>query len=537
VLTATAYGYDAASRLQSVSDGTNAAVYTYIANSPLVGNIGFEHNGQTVMTTSKTDDYLNRLTAIRSAVGSTPVASFNYNYNTANQRTTVTNVDGSYWVYQYDALGQVTSGKKYWADGTPVEGQQFTYNFDDIGNRTSTASGGDGTGANLRTANYAANNLNQYTSREVPGYAEITGSANADATVTVNLQRAYRQGNYFWDELAVSNTVSPVWLDITNLAVLNNGTNADIVATNTGNLFVKQTPEVFGYDADGNLTNDGRWSYTWDGENRLVQMTANTGVGPQYQLNFTYDYQDRRIQKVVATNGVAISTNQFVYDGWNLVAELQPGNTLVRGYMWGSDLSGTMQGAGGVGGLLAVCQYGTATTNCFVAFDGNGNVMALVDSVDGAVVANYEYGPFGEPIRMTGAMGKNNPFRFSTKYDDDESDLLYYGYRYYKPSTGTWLSRDPLNAVIGQDARFELLQNDGFDDDLAFSIAAGPADLNDYIFVHNEPVVDNDLFGLCVSLPDSGPGSYNGSPLKIAKHKWNKKNPGCEPYFHCLLSR
>jgi hypothetical protein len=96
----------------------------------------------------------------------------------------------------------VTSGKRYWSDGTPVAGQQFTYNFDDIGNRKTTASGGDGSGSNLRTANYTANNLNQYTSRDVPGYATVLGSANANATVTVNLQRAYRYGNYFSDELS-----------------------------------------------------------------------------------------------------------------------------------------------------------------------------------------------------------------------------------------------------------------------------------------------------------------------------------------------
>jgi len=53
-------------------------------------------------------------------------------------------------------------------------------------------------------------------------------------------------------------------------------------------------------------------------------------------------------------------------------------------------------------------------------------------------------GPFGEVIRQTGPMAKVNPFRFSTKLQDDESDLLYYGYRYYKPSTGTWPNRDPL---------------------------------------------------------------------------------------------
>ena len=41
-------------------------------------------------------------------------------------------------------------------------------------------------------------------------------------------------------------------------------------------------------------------------------------------------------------------------------------------------------------------------------------------------------------------MAKANPFRFSTKYQDDETDLLYYGYRYYNASTGRWISRDPL---------------------------------------------------------------------------------------------
>ena len=84
--------------------------------------------------------------------------------------------------------------------------------------------------------------------------------------------------------------------------------------------------------------------------------------------------------------------------------------------------------------LLKVSGYGAATTNCFPAFDGNGNVMALVNAADGTSLANYAYGPFGELIQQTGIMARNNPIRFSTKYQDDESDLLYYGYRYYKPS-------------------------------------------------------------------------------------------------------
>ena len=49
---------------------------------------------------------------------------FSFQYNSANQRTAITNADNSYWVYQYDALGQVTAGKKYWPDGTEVNGNQ-----------------------------------------------------------------------------------------------------------------------------------------------------------------------------------------------------------------------------------------------------------------------------------------------------------------------------------------------------------------------------------------------------------------------------
>ena len=99
-----------------------------------------------------------------------------------------------------------------------------------------------------------------------------------------------------------------------------------------------------------------------------------------------------------------------------------------------------------IGGLLEVSCYGAATTNCFSAFDGNGNVMALVNTADGMSLANYAYGPFGELIQQTGIMVRNNPIRFSTKYQDDESDLFYYGYRYYKPSLRWQVSVLPTNS-------------------------------------------------------------------------------------------
>ncbi|MGH7942745.1 MAG: hypothetical protein ACREFR_16930, partial [Limisphaerales bacterium] len=419
VLASTAYGYDAASRLQTVSDGNgDSATYSYLANSPLVGQIQFEQNGATRMTTTKQYDYLDRLTEISSVPSASyaPASTFNYSYNSANQRTKDTLADGSYWVYQYDSLGQVTNGVKYFADDTPVAGQQFQYLFDTIGNRTQTESGGDQSGAGLRPASYSVNPLNQITQRDVPGYLNVIGVSYATNVVTVNGDDAYRHGEYFRAEVPVNNSSSAQWQNITVAA---NGQ-----ASVSGDEFVPQTPEGFSYDADGNLTSDGRFNYYWDAENRLTNITSLAGApaGSKVKVDFVYDYQGRRIQKTVWTNNgsayVPEYTNDFLYDGWNMITVLNPGLRPLTSFTWGNDLSGSLQGAGGVGGLLEMSEYGSQTTNCFVAFDGNGNVMALVNAADGTLAAEYDYGPFGEPIRMTGPMARLNPFRFSTKYDD-----------------------------------------------------------------------------------------------------------------------
>src|SRR5688572_640651 len=110
------------------------ATYAYLANSPLVQQITFKENTTTRMTTVKAYDFWNRLrriTSTRSAANQLPF-SYEYQYNQANQRTRMSMADGTYWLYRYDSLGQVVSGKKYWSDGAPVPGQQFEYFFDDI---------------------------------------------------------------------------------------------------------------------------------------------------------------------------------------------------------------------------------------------------------------------------------------------------------------------------------------------------------------------------------------------------------------------
>jgi RHS repeat-associated protein len=166
----------------------------------------------------------------------------------------------------------------------------------------------------------------------------------------------------------------------------------------------------------------------------------------QIPISFEYDAKSRRIGKKLwnnlTFNGTPALEQKFVYDGWNLIGVLNSLFALQTSFYWGTDLSGSMQGAGGVGGLLELNDSVSGVH--FVAYDGNGDVSALVKAADGTVSAMYEYGPFGEVLRATGPMAKANPFRFSTKYQDDETDLVYYGYRSYSASTGRWLSRDPL---------------------------------------------------------------------------------------------
>ncbi len=387
--------------------------------------------------------------------------SWTYTYNDTNQRTQATLADGSYWAYGYDQLGQVTSGVKHAAGGAVLKGEDFGYAFDTIGNRISAT-------ANGQASEYDVNLLNQYTERTVPGVVDIIGEATENKLVLVNGEPADRQGQHFHLQLEVDNAAAPVYPEITAIVGQKGTPPAPDVylAETNGNRFVAKTPEQFMYDADGNLpalrslgeggTTDGRWTNVWDGENRLLSMetlasVVSAGI-PRERLEFAYDSQCRRVRKTALsgfTNGTFSITNTtaYLYDGWNLVTEVSTNLQLAIGnrqsYLWGLDLSQSLQGAGGVGGLLSCSSLQSPASSLLYCYDGNGNVMALVDTADGSLAATYEYDPFGNTLRATGEHAAANPFRFSTKYTDDETGLVYYGYRYYSAELGRWVSRDP----------------------------------------------------------------------------------------------
>lgn len=263
------------------------------------------------------------------------------------------------------------------------------------------------------------------------------------------------------------NSRNPVWQSISVAVAGGSATN--------GSRFLAAATESFQQDDDGNLTQDGRWQYTWDAENRLtkVESLSNGPAASKRKVEYSYDAQGKMIRRLASIWSVGSGSyqtsadNRFICDGWQQLADLNSGGTLITDYVWGMDLSGSLAGAGGVGGLLAV--KSVANGNHFSTFDGNGNVVSLIAATTGDETGRYEYGPFGEVIRSSGTMAKSNPFRFSTKYQDDETDLLYYGYRFYNPSTGRWPNRDPIGELGGY---------------------------NLYGFVGNDPIRRVDLFGL-----------------------------------------
>jgi len=173
-----------------------------------------------------------------------------------------------------------------------------------------------------------------------------------------------------------------------------------------------------------------------------------------------------------------VADTKYVWAGWLVLLELDgtDSDAVLRKYTWGLDVAGqngqinSLESAGGIGGLLAVYDTNGTTTGqnpteddktYVYLYDANGNVGQLVAWVDGyegatgsqwhgdRMVATYEYTPYGTLRASAGDYADDNPFRFSTKYWDDETGLGYWGYRYYSPTLGRWISRDPMDEAGG----------------------------------------------------------------------------------------
>jgi RHS repeat-associated protein len=161
----------------------------------------------------------------------------------------------------------------------------------------------------------------------------------------------------------------------------------------------------------------------------------------------------------------------------------------------------------------------------FPSCDANGNISEYVDG-GGSVVAQYEYDAFGNEISRSGAEAQSIPFRFSTKYFDDETSLYYYGYRYYSPTLGRWINRDPLveNAFYLAFAQRNLgLFVKAF-------VEVSEQSINAYCLLTNEPVGKYDYLGL----QDGGTCTYFCIAHPFTSYFCVLSVNNCKPCYDCV---
>ena len=343
--------------------------------------------------------------------------------------------------YAYNDRSEVIGSQRFYGSDItdlshPVTGRSFGYGYDPIGNRTSSF---EDVGGERLTTTYTANELNQYTAIQNASAVPLRGDAKREAVVTVNGDRAERDNGTAsftpWSYALPSSNSNASFQHADILAVAQSAEDEDVEQRESGSVFVPAAETLPTYDDDGNMTFDGRFRYSWNGENRMIraeEAVAPTNRAPTV-IAYAYDEQGRMVSKNIAgTNTVARS---LLWDGYNIVREVENGTPTYN--VWGLDLDGTVQGCGGVGGLLAVAK----TNGLHVAlYDANGNVSEYV-AASGALSVHYEYSPFGEPLAT---LGESFAHQFSTKPYCSQTRLLIYQYRSVAVENGRWTSRDPV---------------------------------------------------------------------------------------------
>jgi RHS repeat-associated protein len=215
------------------------------------------------------------------------------------------------------------------------------------------------------------------------------------------------------------------------------------------------------YDDNGNITGMGAKTLNYNEDNRLVSVTQGANTLGEY----TYNGLGQRIIKEAGS-----TTTIFLYDfDGNIIGESNASGTFSKEYLYrGSS-------------RLAMVDVATEEVY-YYGNDQLGTPEILTDDSNTVVWEAY-YKPFGEAEVNTHSTVVNN-FRFSGQYYDSETGLHYNYHRYYDPSTGRYLTPDPIGQMGG---------------------------VNLFAYVENNPVIFADLFGLC---PD---GTHAATPDEITK--------------------
>lgn len=415
-----------------------------------------------------------------------------YTYNTISQVTRQTFNAANYTDYTYDNIGQLKTAKGTESDAiTARKQEQFGYAYDAAGNLNFRTNNG-------LLQNFSVNSLNELSNSTRSGAFTAAGSTRE--------RKAYFPGDYGVTSVTVNGAAAALYDDATFAKEglsLSDGNNT-FTAVATDQVGRTDTDSVttylpatnsFTYDLNGNLTSDGHRAFEYDFENQLT----NVYVSNAWHSEFQYDGKmRRRIRReftwLPAGNWQLTNEVHYIYDG-NLVIEERDFNNLPQvTYTRGRDLSGSLEGAGGIGGLLARTDHHLSTINSplstsYYHSDGNGNITCLISS-NQQIVAKYIYDPFGNTISKNGALADANVYRFSSKEIHISSGFYYYGYRWYAPAFQRWINRDPSN-----DSGFVRVQSGlspaGLVPDIRWAMTKP-----DYVFLANSPGDFVDPLGL-----------------------------------------
>jgi len=492
---ALSYAYDAAQRLTNVTTSAGAFGYQYhgglLSGVPSPASLVKQlvlPNGAAI--TNDFDPQARLLGTWLRDFGGVLLNQHTYDYDDLDRRTRQTRVDSSFVDYGYDPQGQLQSAVGKESGGTTNRWhEQLGYKYDAAGN------------LNYRTNNvllqtFSVNSLNELSTVSESGTLTVAGTTTSGATnVTVAANGGGASNALRYADATFART---------NVSLLNGTNTFTAVAqdslgrgdTNTVSSYLP-TAVTFLYDQNGNLRTNGTRVFQYDDENQLICITE---PGAWMSTNVYDGKMRRRIRKDYAWSGGAwVQTNEvrYIYDGNLVIQERNPFNIPVNTYTRGKDLSGGLESAGGIGGLLALTRpSGSGLQHVYYHGDGNGNVTALVDALQ-KIVARYLYDPFGNTLSASGPLADVNVYRFSSKEWHPQSGLVYYLYRFYDPNLQRWPNRDP---------RFDirlLNRHRPTTPGKARSTIDSALAPNPYLFVRNDPLNRLDALGL---FPNPFPG-------------------------------
>jgi RHS repeat-associated protein len=221
----------------------------------------------------------------------------------------------------------------------------------------------------------------------------------------------------------------------------------------------------YSYDLAGNLLNDGINTYTYDAENRVVTYSNTVGGSASY----VYDAFGSRVEKTSNTQNECNTTGGTVF----YIRDLS-GHTAVYTQNGVNQCHDEIY----LGGRHFVTYEGRATFSHadWLGTERLGIAAPFVNSPQyDQPFTSY---PFGDDFTGN-TSGYATTLRFTGQPHDLESNLEYFGARYYSSNEGRFLSTDPL-------------KNN--------SVFALPMELNRYTYGENNPLRYVDPNGLC-SIP------------------------------------